>query len=161
VAQWTKLVIIPISPNTAFQLTEFSGRDITQTLDPIVGARAGRGDAYGSLIRMDGNGNLINLARPQFDLYQSVVSFEDVDPIALDGGWIGQAVEVWCSKQLSYPVGGTAQRLAVSGSSYENNGFIFYNPILAMLVTGYISADKERDPHSSTQLFLRETNSGG
>ena len=155
-AQWTKLLIIPVSPNTAFQLTEYSSRDITQTLEVISGAGTGSGDTYGRLIRRSGNGGLINLTRPQFNKYQSVISFEDGEPIALDDGWIGAEVEVWCAALLSYPVGGTPQRSQVSGSGYEEDGFIFYNPILQMTVTGYKNAYKERDPHSSTQLFLQE-----
>jgi hypothetical protein len=49
---------------------------------------------------------------------------------ALDGIWPGDEFTMECACNLSYPVGGTAQRPAVTGSEFTDEGFVFYRPVL-------------------------------
>ncbi len=107
---------------------------IIQTLYLIQGIGAGAG----SLIRRSGNGKAINLTRPQFRLYGSKITASGVmRPLAFDGIWPGQLVTVNCIGELCYPVGGTPARTVLSGSDREENGFVFYRPVLDMIITTF------------------------
>lgn len=137
----TLLVITPISGEDGLVLPPYSARNLTQTLTPVGGASGS--DAFGSLIRESVNGELINMFPAQFRKYQSVIGCTELHTPCLNDAYIGQIVTVECCAELSYPVGGTAQRPVVSGSDREENHFIFYRPSLVMMVTGITNSFEE------------------
>jgi hypothetical protein len=104
----------------------YSARGLSQTLVPI--------DASANM-RRSINGVLTDVAHSQFRKYKSVITCTDMRVPAADGIWPGMTLVVDCVSFLSYPVGGTAQRTVVSGSSFTESGFVFYRPRLTMLVT--------------------------
>lgn len=133
----TLLIIVPLSGHSAFELTPYSARGITQTLVPIGGSIVGSG------ARRDVNGNLVNLTNPLFRKYATTVECSDVESPALDGAWLGAIVEMACACELSYLTGGTPQRQVVSGSSRTEGAFTFYRPFLTVMITEIDNAFEE------------------
>ena len=76
----TLLKITPVSPNTAFGLTPFSMRQGNVSLEQFT---TGDGDdAFGSTVQIRGNGKLIDLSHPQFNLYQTLISCTDIQSVS-------------------------------------------------------------------------------
>lgn len=111
----------------------YSARNLTQTLD-LIPAMAG---GSGSLLRRSVRGKMIDLTYQQFQLYGSKITCTDVNAPAFDGIWPGTRVTVYCVKELCYPIGGHPSRPAVSGSERTEGHFIWYRPILDMIVTTF------------------------
>lgn len=149
------LILTPLS-GTAFLLPPFSSRDLSQTLDPISGISGAGGNVLGSWIRRDINGNLVNLVPSQFKKYQSEITCKDIRSPALDDGWIGQLLEVQCAMELSYVSGGTPARSVVSGSERTVGHFIFYRPLLTMMVVGIVNGFAEYPHEYSWKMSLQE-----
>lgn len=99
----TLTVITPVSPNTAFALGPFSMREGTIALEPFSGADGD--DAFGNTVQMSANGKLLDFSRPQFRLYQALLSCTDVNAPELDQGWRGALVQIDFPTELSAPVG--------------------------------------------------------
>ncbi len=121
---------LPNSNGTLLILTNmgipfYSARGLTQTLTPI---------KQSEVQEYTINGTLLDLSYAQFRKYSSVISCTDMNTMAPDGIWPGQQVIVSCVKELFYPVGGTPQRTVVAGSSRTDNGFVFYRPVLTMML---------------------------
>jgi hypothetical protein len=130
----TLLKITPVSPNTAFGLTPFSMREGTVSLDQWTGVDGD--DAFGTTVQMTGNGKALDLSHPQFDLLQTTIGCTDVQSPMLNAGWRGALVQIDFPIERSYPVGGTADRPAVSGSTPRTaNGIVYYRPTLLMRIT--------------------------
>lgn len=119
---------------TGIGVPSYSARGLQQTLEPI--AAAGN-------LRRTVNGNLRDVSFEPFRKYHSRVTCTDQRVPAVDGIWPGMTVTVHCVEELSYPVGGTAERPAVSGSEREENGFVFYRPVLEMMVVGHSAQTDE------------------
>lgn len=128
----------------------YSARGITQSLTPI---------AASALVERTVNGRLVNLAPPQFLLYGSTISCDDIDPPNSDGFWPGMIVTVYCVTELGVPPGGaSATRPMVPNSTRtDGQGNTFYRPILSMMIVKPIHV--ERDEWSATvrwQMDLEE-----
>jgi hypothetical protein len=84
------------------------------------------------------NGTLTDLSNPQFRKYASTISVpQDVMAPPLDGVFPGMIVTVDCVVGLSFFTSGgngPNNRPEVSGSSFQENGFTFYRPVLTMMV---------------------------
>jgi hypothetical protein len=157
----TELVITPLSGQTApflsASLTPFAVRNLTQTLEPIIGASGSGGSALGTWVRRDINGNLMNLAPPQMRKYQSEVSCRDMLPPGLDDAWIGAVVEVKCAAELLYAPGGSPFRPVVTGSQYtDQDGVGHYKPILIMMILGISQSLEEWEAFYSWKLSMAE-----
>jgi hypothetical protein len=146
--------ITPLSGRTAFQLTPFSKRGITHSLQQVTGLD--RSQALGDTIREDVNGNMMNLTSTQFQKYEVQIQCTDQDSPSLDGGWLGQIVEFESAIELSYPTGGSPQRNVVSGSSRTANGFTYYRPVLIMMVIEVKNDFAEYEAKYVWALRLRE-----
>src|SRR5215831_15977191 len=120
----TLLVLTPLSGAAALQLTPYSARGLTQTLEFIT---------TGGL-RRDVNGGLQSLVDTRFRKYKSVISCQDQETPCLDDAWIGIHCEVSCALELSYVTGATPARPSVSGSSRTEGTVTFYRPMLTMIV---------------------------
>lgn len=152
----TLLVITPLSGSSALVLPPYAVRGLTQTLEPIIGSSGG-GSALGTWVRRDINGNLMNLAPVQMRKYQSEISCRDVEAPCLDNAWIGEVVEVECTAELMYPLGGTPQRAAVPGSTYtDERHFVHYRPVLTMMVLGISQSFEEWESFYAWRLSLAE-----
>lgn len=103
----------------------YSARGLTQTLTPIAAA---------AVKRRSINGVLYDVSRPQSRKYASKISCTDLRTPAIGGIWPGQTVTVQCVAELNYPVGGSPERPVVSGSEYQDGDFIFYRPVLTMMI---------------------------
>lgn len=128
--------VLPSGSDTLLTISSFGNmiyqaRGLTQTLEPIGAA---------SQLERTINGVLVDLSAPQFRKYQSKITVGDeVEHPPLDNIWPGQEVIVQCAIQLVYPVGrsGSPLRPAVSGSTFTENGFVFYRPVLTMRVRSF------------------------
>ncbi len=106
----------------------YQARGLSQTLQVI--------DAAAQMERTI-NGALIDLSAPQFRKYSSKITIpSEVYPTPLDGIYPGQTVTVHCVVSLAFVTGtpGSPNRAEVSGSSWTENGYTFYRPLLTMLV---------------------------
>jgi len=135
-------------------LPPWSARGCTQTLRPITS-----GD-----LRRTVNGQLIYTGLQTHQKYQSLIQCQDKAPIALDGLWPGNEVEVSCIQPLTQrmtgqtcrldrvPVKGTVQAIEKEGKpialadvigqeirleSPIRQGFITYCPLLRMRVVDF------------------------
>lgn len=125
--------VLPAGADTVLTISGFGSmiyqaRGLSQTLETIAAA---------SQLERTINGTLIDVSAPQFRKYQSKISIPDeVDAPPFDGIYPGMIVIVGCAVELSYPNGrvGSPRRPEVSGSSYSQNGYTFYRPVLTMLV---------------------------
>ena len=129
-ANGTLLVLTPLSGLASMQLTPYSARGLTQSLDPITGS-GGSGDNW---LRRDVNGYLRSVADTRFRKYKSTISCKDGESPCLDDAWIGMTCEVSCVCELSYVSGAPQQRTAVSGSPRSQGNIIYYRPLLIMMV---------------------------
>src|SRR5215467_5923073 len=102
----------------------YSARGLSQTLESI--------DASKNMRRTI-NGQLVNVAHPQFQKWKSKITCTDMRTPALDGMAAGMTVTVDCVATLAYPVGGSPSRTMVPGSSWTEGNFVFYRPRLTML----------------------------
>jgi hypothetical protein len=103
----------------------YAARGLTQTLSPIEQAKQ---------LRRTASGKLVDISVEQFRKYRSTISCTDQRVPAIDGIWPGMVVTVSCIAELSYPIGGTPSRPMVAGSLREEDGFVFYRPVLVMRV---------------------------
>lgn len=119
----------------------FSIRGATQTLVPIAQAKA---------LRRTVNGALLDLSVAQFHKYNSVITNSnkpDVQPPAFDGVFPGAVLTMSCIAELCQEHSGYStetsgvlstdpalHRPAVSGSIRFESGFVFYRPVLQMMV---------------------------
>jgi len=147
----TLLFLTPLSGHEGLNLTPYSARGLTQTLEPIIGI--GSGSILGSLIRRTINAKLVNLIPTQFRKYQSTITCKDVNTPVLDGAWQGLVVQVDCVHELNYLTGGSPQRSEVSGSSYTEGHFTFYRPQLIMMV---LNIKSSRDEYGADYTWSAE-----
>jgi hypothetical protein len=126
----------------------YSARGLSQTLEPIDGAKN---------VRRSVNGILTDVAHEQFRKYKSKISCIDMRAPAIDSVWPGMTVIVDCIAYLGYlTVGGSPQRTVVSGSAFTEGDFTFYRPRLTMLV---IANSAQHDEWAATvpwELELEE-----
>ena len=139
----TNLVI----QTTTSLITFYSSRGLKQTLTPIRAAQA---------MRRTVNGALVDISLAQFQKYASTISCTDQRPPALDAIWPGQTVTVSCVALLSYPSAGAPSRPVVSGSSFTENGFTFYSPLLTMKIMTPKSEMDEWKASVGWELALEE-----
>jgi hypothetical protein len=152
----TILVITPLSGVAGLTLTPWSGRDLTQTLDPITGAGTG-GSALGTWLRESTNGELLDLSYPWFRKLESTITCKDTQTPCLNDVWKGQLCVVDCIIERSYVTGlGSPDRPEVSGSSRTEGGFTFYRPQLTMRITDIKNSLTEYHVDYSWQISLRE-----
>lgn len=124
----------------------YSARGLSQSLEPISQAS--------QLVRTI-NGALIDISAPQFRKYRSSISCSDHQAPALSGIWPGMEVTVECVCELG--IGdGSAERPAVTGSTYTDGGITYYRPVLQMRVTGFNQTKDEYGHVTSWQLDLEE-----
>lgn len=129
----------------------YSARGLTQTLTPIASVAGNRQN-----LRRTIGGQLVNITPPQFLKYSTKISGKDQRPPSLDGIWPGSPITVFCISYLAYPQGGTAQRTEVSGSSFLENGFVFYRPALTCLIINFSDEQGEWTGDDTWQLELEE-----
>jgi len=133
---------------TGAEITPYSARGLSQTLEPI---------GQASNLRRTIAGTLTDISDPAFRKYRSVISCDDQDVPALDGIWPGQQVTVDCVAELSYKTaGGSPAKTVVSGSSYTDGDFTFYRPQLSMMVVDFTTQKDEAGDVTSWQLELEE-----
>ena len=125
----------------------YSARGLTQTLEPL--------DQATSLARTI-NGELIDLSRAEFRKYKSTISGTDQRPPSCDGLWPGRQIVVDCIEELAYADGGTPQRPVVAGSSFSEDGFIYYRPRLTMVVTDFQLSRDEYGAQVGWSMSLEE-----
>lgn len=128
-------------------VTPYSARGLSQTLDPIEQSK---------VLRRTVNGAMKNISAPQFQKYKSTITCTDQQAPALDGIWPGAEITVNCVAELSYPTGGSASRPVVDGSSRTENGFVFYRPVLDMVVMNYTTNYDEYGAAIGWTLELEE-----
>lgn len=131
-------------------IAPYSTRGAVQSLEPIGSATAG--------IYRDVNGVLRNVGGTSFQKYKSTINCQDQAPAALDGIWPGKLLTVTCIQELCYPdvTGAGPQRDLVTGSERTVDGFIFYRPILSMMVTGFSLETDEWRGDVSWRMDLEE-----
>lgn len=153
----TLLVITPLAPtpSNAFSLPPMSARSVTQTLQPITGTGSG-GNVVGKWVRRDVNGNLHDLSPKQHRKYESIITCRELRGPSLDGAWLGMPVRVQCIPELSYLTGGTSQRPMVAGSQRTRGHYVFYRPVLDMLVIGIEYGEDEWPHNYNWKLHLQE-----
>jgi hypothetical protein len=152
----TLLVITPVVSGNGFGLTPFSARDAQIALHPWTGI--GGDDAFGDTVQMSTNGVGIDLSHVQFELLETLITCTDIDAPMLNNAWRGQKVQIDFPCERSYPVGGTADRPAVAGSTPRTaNGIVYYRPTLLMIVTMVHSVEREFRHKYSWQLKAIET----
>jgi hypothetical protein len=152
----TLLTITPLSGSSAFTLTPYSARGLTQTLEPISSTGASGGNAMGTWLKRDINGNLVNLAYPQFQKYASTITCRDTETPSFDDAWIGATVQVDCACELNYLTGGSPARPPVSGSERTEGDYTFYRPSLTMMVAEIKNSFAEWEAEYAWQLSLFE-----
>lgn len=143
----------------------YSVRGLSQTLEPI-GASV--------QLRRTINGNLRDVSDPLMRKYSSSISGDDQEPPAFDGVWPGLTVTVHCIQELvateeaaelptdfegvtetptepvELPTSANLGRPHVPGSIRRRGGFIFYRPILEMLIRDF---DLDRDEWGAVQRW--------
>lgn len=125
--------ILPSSSDTLLSISSFGhmifqARGLSQTLEPI-------GEA--TQLERTVNGTLIDLSAPQFRKYESKITVpSEVYPTPIDGIFPGQQVDVQCAVSMAFITGalGFPKRPEVSGSSWSENGYTFYRPLLTMII---------------------------
>jgi hypothetical protein len=145
----TLLVITPLSGAENPQLTPYSSRNLTQTWNLIGGGEK-------TWVKRDVNAILRSVADTRFRKYKSTVTCSDGQTPALDNAWIGVECEVACAFEFSYPVGGFPNRPEVSGSQRIDSGFVFYRPLLLMMILDIKDGFKEWGALHDWQIDLEE-----
>lgn len=122
---------------TGIGIAPYSTRGAIQTLEPIGGASA--------VIYRDVNGVLRKVGGTSFQKYKSTIQCQDQLPPAFDGVWPGTVLTVTCIAEICYEdiTGVTPQRDMVTGSERTEGGFVYYRPILQMMVVGGPSAQTD------------------
>jgi hypothetical protein len=113
---------------TGVGLPDWSARGLKQRLAPI---------GLVSKVSRDLNGNAMDLSAIEFRKYETTITCEDVRVPAFDTQWPGSLVVIECVAELARGVADTAGRDDVSGSERTEGDFVFYRPILEMMVTGF------------------------
>ena len=141
---YTLLVMSPIG------VPLYSARGLTQTLTPVSEAKPSP--------RRTINGELRWLGLTQMQKYESTITCTDQQSPALDGIWPGQAVLINCVCELAYRTGETAGRTVVPGTTPRStpDGFVYYYPQIAFMVTDYNTSMEEYQHDYQWQLSLRE-----
>jgi hypothetical protein len=104
----------------------YAARGLTQTLEPIDGSMFQARTV---------NAEMIDLSVSRFRKFKSVITGKDQRPPSRDDIWPGRIVSVGCAYLLSYPtVGGSPSRTEVSGSSYTEGSFTFYQPLITFMI---------------------------
>lgn len=147
----TLLVIMPLSGFASLQLTPYSARGLTQTYEVIKGAGTG-----GGWLRRDVNGNMRSVVDTRFRKYKSIITCTDGETPCLDDAWIGEACEVSCVFELSYPTGASPGRPSVSGSSRVQGTVTYYRPQLLMMVEDIRVSNREYPATYDWQIDLQE-----
>lgn len=131
-------------------IAPYSTRGASQTLEPIGSASAG--------IYRDVNGVLRSVGGISFQKYKSTINCQDQAPAALDGVWPGKLITVTCIQELCYPdvTGAVPQRDLVTGSERTDGDFVYYRPILSMMVTGFSMQIDEWQGDMSWRMDLEE-----
>jgi len=145
----TLLVLTPLSGALAPVLTPWSARGLTQTLE-LIGNRAP------DQLRRDVNGFLRDVTDFRFRKFRSTISCRDGETPCLDDAWIGQTVQVSCALELNYQNGGTPARTVVSGSERTQGDFIYYRPLLTMLVASIENGFQEYPALNGWSMTLEE-----
>lgn len=125
--------ILPANSDTMLSISSFGhmlfqARNLSQTLTVISEA---------SQMERTINGDLEDISAPQFRKYASKITVpSEVYPTPIDGIFPGMQVTVHCAVSLAYITGsvGFPKRTEVSGSSWSENGYTFYRPVLVMLI---------------------------
>jgi hypothetical protein len=126
----------------------YSARGLTQTMTPIGAAKSQRRTI---------NGQLVDLSLSKFRKYVSRISARTVRPPAFDSVFPGTTVTVGCAYLLSYAtIGGSPSRPQVTGSSFVENNWTFYQPIITFLVTGLSNDFAEWEADNSWAIDLEE-----
>jgi hypothetical protein len=126
---------------------QYQARGLIQTLSPI---------KQSSQLARTVNALLIDMSAPQFQKYSSKISCTDVNAPPLDGVWPGLEVTVHCAASLCYPIGGSAGRTEVSGSSSTEGHMTFYRPVLLMRVVNFEQHFDEWKAANGWDLELEE-----
>ena len=129
----------------------YSARGLDQQITPIRSVQGNRQN-----LRRTIGGSLVNITPPEFLKYSTRIRATDQRPPAVDGIWPGTAITVYCVAYLAYPVGGAAQRAEVSGSSFTEQGFVFYRPILSCLMVSFTIDEGEWTAQNRWELELEE-----
>lgn len=91
-------------------------------------------------------------------LYASEITCTDLWPLSSDVCFPGTVLTVECVNELWYPSSGSPARPVVTGSARTSGSFIFYRPILTMMVMPG-SPSQEIDEYSAdvvNKLSLEE-----
>lgn len=145
--------ILPSGADTLLTISGLGGflyqaRGLSQTISPI---------RQSQQLARTVNAKLIDMSAPQFQMYASKITCNDVNAPPFDGIWPGTLVTVHCAASLCYPVGGTAGRPEVSGSSYTEGHMTFYRPVLQMRVVNFNFTFDEWQAKNGWELELEET----
>lgn len=106
----------------------YSARGLTQTLAPIDAA---------SFLKRTVNGELVDLSVSRFRKFRSTISGNDQRPPSRSNVWPGLTVTVGCAYLLSYATsGGSPSRTPVSGTSFTEGAFTFYQPSITFMIKG-------------------------
>ena len=112
----------------------YSGRGLTQSLDPIPASM---------VTERDINGTLVNLAPSGFQKYLTKIIGKDMRGFAVDGIWPGQIVTIECVAELFYPVAGSPGRSVVGGSQVTEGDHVRYRPSLTMMIVAFTTTKDE------------------
>lgn len=147
----TLLTLTPLNGAVGGQVTPYSVRGATQTLDLIMD------NPMGSQIHRTINGGLMDLTYDQFRKYKSTISCNDQQVPAFDGAKQGQVMQVDCCAELSYlTIGGTPARDVVTGSSRVEGDYTFYRPQLDMMIVSFRYSFQEWEAQYQWSLELEE-----
>jgi hypothetical protein len=82
------------------------------------------------------DGTMVDVSNPAMRKFTSKITCTDVDAPPLDGLWPGMEITIECAAEFVYKTGNPASpcRMPVSGSSYTQNGYTFYRPVLICMV---------------------------
>lgn len=136
----------------------YSQRGLVQTLTPINQAK---------VTKRTVNGSLLNMAGSQFRKYASTITNSEVEGTqapSFDTIYPGQLVTVHCIQELSQAgfteteaeTEGSFERPAVEDSIRFEDGFVFYRPILEMMITDYNTSFNEWGALVSWTITLEE-----
>jgi hypothetical protein len=134
------MVDLPVNPNwphspphyadsnliiSAFGKLYYQGRDLQQTYNIIDAATDQERDV---------NYQLVDCSNPAARQYATTISCTDRRPPPFDNIWPGMEVTVSCAAPFCVVEGQQPGREYVCGSELLENGFMFYLPILYMMV---------------------------
>jgi len=155
---------LPAQENTLLVLIgpgmpPYSARGVSQSLEPI---------EQSSQAKRTVNAELIDLSAAQFRKYRSTITCKDQQAPAFDGVFPGLILTVHCVKELAVrheadtenptelPTDVDLGRLAVPGSVRQADGFIFYRPVLEMMVISCPQEVEEWEAEEGWSLELEE-----